>query len=190
MKKFIAKYKNKLSILTLYYISYNYKVSCKQLITMSKFKIQLLSILLLPLMAMPQPVEEKPEIREPLHWENPAPTEVIERYAIEYGVDKNLLYSIIKCESHFNQNAVGLAGEVTMAQFLPTTFEGQAKKMGEQLDIKSYHDAIKLTAYSLSIGDGKLWTTYRAIQNGGTYTFTDRKGITHTSYCKYKQMVI
>lgn len=149
----------------------------------------MLSIFLLPLMAMPQPVEEKAEIREPLYWDNPAPNEVIERYATEYAIDPNLLYSIIKCESHFNQNAVGLAGEVTMAQFLPKTFEGQAKKMGEQLDIKSYHDTIKLTAYSLSIGDGKLWTTYRAIQNGGEYTFVDRNGKQHTSRCKYQNML-
>lgn len=133
-----------------------------------------------------QPVHSPVEIQP--QFDNSNPKEVIVRYANEYNVDKNLIYSILKCESNFNMNAVGLAGEVTMAQYLPTTFEGQAKKMGEQLDIKSYHDVIKLTAFSISIGDGKLWTTYRAIKNGGTYTFTDRKGKQYTSYCKYQTM--
>lgn len=156
---------------------------------MQNIKTQLLSIAILPLSLIGQLVSPTPEIVEPL-LDNSSPEQVIVRYANEYKIDKHLLYSIIKCESGFDQNAVGLAGEVTMAQFKPSTFEGQAKKMGEQLDIKSYHDTLKLTAYSLSIGDGNLWTTHRAIKNGGEYTFTDRNGVTHTSYCKYRQMPV
>lgn len=153
---------------------------------MSKFKKNLFSLFVVPLMVTPQLLQPKIENIEPQSQVALTPVETIKKYSQEYNIDENLLYSIIKCESGFNQNAVGLHGEVTMAQFLPSTFYGQAKKMGEQLDIKSYHDTIKLTAYSLANGDGKLWTTYVAIKNGGKYTFTDKKGTVYTARCNYQ----
>ena len=46
-----------------------------------------------------------------------------------------------------------------------------SKKLGEELDFNSSHDQIKLLSWSIANGYGRNWTAWRAIQNGGTYSF-------------------
>lgn len=135
---------------------------------MSKFKIQMLSIFLLPLMAMPQPVEEKAEIREPLHWDNPAPTEVIERYASQYGANPDIVRRVMMCESGGNKDAINRNEpnkvlSVGIMQFQPHSFKYMAEKFGEELDYYSYHDQIKLASWAIANGMGRNWTCFRKI---------------------------
>ncbi len=92
--------------------------------------------------------------------------------AIKYQVDYNLMRSISSCESGGSMEAIGdgnrAFGEF---QYHVGTWENFTKRMGENLDITSRYDQWKVTAWALSNGHGKHWTSYVAIQNGGTYSF-------------------
>lgn len=58
--------------------------------------------------------------------------EHVEKYSKEYNLDKNLVYSIIKVESNFNQNAVSRKGASGLMQITPDT----SKYIGKLLGIK------------------------------------------------------
>ena len=45
----------------------------------------------------------------------------VEKYAQEYNVDKNLVYSVIKCESNFNKDAVSRTGARGLMQISEMT---------------------------------------------------------------------
>lgn len=160
---------------------------------MKNVKIQLLSLFVLPLTFITmQPVEPKEQITEPMVEVAPAPTAVILKYSLEYGIDYNLLYSTLLCESSLNpQVKSGDSGQSHgIAQIKTKTWEFLEKKLGEDLDDKSYYDAIKLTAFAFSVNEGDNWTAYRAIKNGGSYTFFNRHTQEwQTVYCKYRKML-
>ncbi len=54
----------------------------------------------------------------------------VERYSAEYGIDKNLVYSVIKVESNFNKDAVSAAGAKGLMQLMEKT----AKECNEKGD--------------------------------------------------------
>lgn len=151
---------------------------------------KLLSLIVLPLSLITmQPVQPKVEIEKPLYWENPAPIEVIKKYSDEYKIDANLLYSVLYCESKLDPNRKpGDSGHSKgIAQIKDPTWDELEKKLGLELDKDSYHDAIRLTAGAFSIGEGRLWTPWRAIKNGGSYTFINvHTKKEQTIYCKYQ----
>ncbi len=159
---------------------------------MQNIQIQLLLIAILPLSFISQLVSPTPEIEKPLYWENPAPIEVIQKYSAEYGVDANLVYSVLKCESGLQHPKIGDGGKsVSIAQWNPETFKDEAKKKGEVLDINSMHDATKLAIWTMSEGRGYKWTMYQAVVKGGSYTFKNSyTGETQTVYCKYQSIPI
>lgn len=104
------------------------------------------------------------------------PKELAEHYtSISQGEDKHTS-AVIRCESNYEPSAkgdYGLANNV--GQFHEETFYMIARKMGEKLNYDSYYDQTKALAWSLANGYGNLWTTYRAIKNGGVYTFYSKK---------------
>lgn len=157
---------------------------------MSNIKQKMLSLIVLPLSLLTmQPLQPKAEIEKPLYWENPAPIEVIQKYSDEYKIDANLLYSVLYCESRLDpQTKSGDSNRSHgIAQIKDGTWESLEKRLGHELDKKSYLDAIRLTAYAFSINEGRNWTPYRAIKNGGSYTFTNvHTGKEQTVYCKYQ----
>lgn len=54
------------------------------------------------------------------------------QYSDEFGLDKALVYSIIKVESDFKKNAVSKSGALGLMQILPSTAKWIAKKLGEE----------------------------------------------------------
>ena len=48
--------------------------------------------------------------------------EYVKKYSSEFNVDENLVYSIIKAESDFDQNAVSSHGAIGLMQIMPETF--------------------------------------------------------------------
>lgn len=121
-----------------------------------------------------QPVEVKadqvmaqPEPEVPL-----SPTEYADKYAAQYQVDASVFKKVMWCESNNRQESKGDNGRaIGVYQFHKGTFDMYSKKLGKTLDINSYQDQIELAAYMFSIGEARQWTAYRAIINGGTYSF-------------------
>ncbi len=128
---------------------------------MHKHKTKLLSFIILPLLALPQPVNTNAEIREPEQWVDPQPSQVISKYANEYNIDPVLLEKVMKCESSGNQNAIGDGGKArNVMQFHEPTFNQFEKQLGEDLNYNSMHDQIKLSAYMFSKGKQSHWTCF------------------------------
>lgn len=59
-------------------------------------------------------------------------SEYVEKYSAEFGVDKNLLYAVIKTESSFNPEAVSDADAVGLTQITPETLEWIKWRLGEE----------------------------------------------------------
>jgi hypothetical protein len=136
-----------------------------------KFYIKILVCLLLPLAV----IVTKPIIAESIEIESPADMTTIGQinyYSELYGVDSGIINKVIQCESNGNINAVGDSGRsYGIAQFQKPTFSALSIKLGEKLDYYSTHDQIKLLAWSIANGYGNRWTAYKAIMNGGKYSF-------------------
>lgn len=111
-------------------------------------------------------------------------------FANNHGVDSLLVSKIIKCESNWNVNAIGDNGHSRgIAQFQEPTFNRMKKvfqeEYGYDLSYTSPEDQINLLSFALSKGWGREWTAYRAIKNGGTYSFYSKQLQKHfTVHCK------
>lgn len=86
------------------------------------------------------------------------------QYAEQYKIDANLLKKIAKCESDFNNNAIGLDGlYIGMFQFNATTWINLRKQMGldSNPDIRfGGQESIQTAAYAMSLGrHTSLWPT-------------------------------
>ena len=81
----------------------------------------------------------------------PIPTDVkgiISYYADKYNASEHQLMTVAKCESTFNQKAIGDSGRANgIFQYHKPTFDRFSKLMGEELDYHSANDQAKLTAY-------------------------------------------
>lgn len=64
-------------------------------------------------------------------------SETVEKYSAEYGVDKYLVYAVIKCESGFDKNAVSSIGAKGLMQMTDDTFEWIQKKEGVKEPLSS-----------------------------------------------------
>lgn len=153
------------------------------------FKTHLASLVLVPLigiqlsipMTQPQDIEVPKEL---------TPKEYIIKYAQEYGVSEKLLLKVAECESELDINAInndepnGIQS-LGIYQIQPPTWEYFEKKFNVDLDPNIPEDNIKMAAIAFSKNEGLNWTSYRAIKNGGTYTFVSSKnGKKYTVYCK------
>lgn len=96
----------------------------------------------------------------------------IDHFAALYGVDGSLVKKIVQCESKGNEKATGDNGlAYGLFQYHKGSFERHAKLLGEELDYYSSYDQIKLGVFAISKGYGREWSSYRAIKNGGKYSF-------------------
>jgi len=78
----------------------------------------------------------------------------VQKYSVEYGVDANLLYAVIKTESSFNPDARSELGALGLMQFMPDTLDWICGKMGERLafeDLRDGDTAIRCGAFMLRL---------------------------------------
>lgn len=62
-------------------------------------------------------------------------SEYVEKYADEYGMDKYMIYAVIKTESSFDPNAVSDTGARGLMQIMETTFDWVKFRLGDGDDI-------------------------------------------------------
>lgn len=101
-------------------------------------------------------------------------TQLIAYFSDKYGANYNDLYSTGKCESGLNPSVIGdnnLAHGVF--QIHEETFNRWSSEMKEDLDYNSAYDQIKISAWAFAKGEKyrRSWTMYRALKNGGVYSF-------------------
>jgi len=143
---------------------------------MSKPNMCILTVLLTVLILLNVPdkeVKAEPEHIIPIVEElTLTPKEYVTKYSKQFLVDEQTLQKVMHCESGGRIHVYGDNGRAySVMQFHKPTFESYSKKLGEELDYYSYQDQIKLSAFMFSIGEGDNWTAYRALKNGGTYSF-------------------
>jgi hypothetical protein len=96
----------------------------------------------------------------------------IDYFADLYGTDASVVKKVVQCESQGKVTARGDGNRAYgLLQYHKASFERHAKLFGEELDYYSSYDQIKLGTWAISQGYGNEWTAYRAIKNGGTYSF-------------------
>lgn len=66
-------------------------------------------------------------------------SELVEKYAEEYGLDKYLLYAVIKTESSFDPEAVSNVGARGLMQIMEETFDWIQFRLGEE-NVTVYDD--------------------------------------------------
>jgi len=106
----------------------------------------------------------------------------IKIYSKEFGVDSELLYDVMMCESG-GKKVKGDGGRShNEFQWQVPTWNMYVKKYSQEygetkFDIHSMHDQIKLTSYAFSKGEQakEMWSAYRAIKNGGKYSFYSKQ---------------
>lgn len=79
-------------------------------------------------------------------------TEYVEKYSADFGIDKNLLYAVIKTESSFKPDAVSSADAVGLTQITPETFDWLKSKQGEEdknLTLTDPETSVKYGAFFL-----------------------------------------
>lgn len=117
-------------------------------------------------------------------------TALLEHYAEEYDINLVPLKKVAFCESGFNEKAFNgndpNGGSKGFMQFQTKTFYSYANKAGiENANITDKVHQAQVAAYMFSIGEADQWTTYRALMNGGTYTFWSNHEKRYiTVYCK------
>ena len=94
--------------------------------------------------------------------------EIIIVQARYYGVSAVDMLRVAKCESDLLQTKNGVivkgqAGELGIFQYMPSTFKWFSQMLGEELNINSKYDQIRLTAFAFSKGLQRHWTCSRIV---------------------------
>jgi hypothetical protein len=139
--------------------------------------------LILPLVAF-----AKPKSTDELHI-NPldlSKEQQVVYFSDLYGGDSQIALSVMECESSGSHSAKGDGGRSNgIFQFQKSSFERMEKDFGEDLNYTSEYDQIKLASWALANPKyQREWTSYRAISNGGKYSFYSSQMKRHyTIYC-------
>lgn len=132
---------------------------------------KILTCLILPLVVL----FTKPVIAEPIEIVKPINLTIeqqIDYFSDLYGTDSNLIKKVMECESNGDHSNISDGGRSKgIFQFQKPTFLWMEKEFGEDLNYESQFDQIKLATWAIANGYGSNWTAWRAIQNGGTYSF-------------------
>lgn len=104
--------------------------------------------------------------------------QIIEEVSPIFGQDPKLISKVAYCESHFKVvdhdggYGMGVTG-IHRATFNSWLIKYKKESNGETLNYNSSYDQLKMMAWAFSKGDSyrNQWTTYVAIQKGGSYSF-------------------
>ena len=91
--------------------------------------------------------------------------ETVMYHASLNGVDPDLAYSMMMCESKGKQNTKGDYNRATgiFMYWTDTWNRHSLKYFGKVLDINSSDDQALVATAAIAGGDGREWTSYRAI---------------------------
>ena len=82
-------------------------------------------------------------------------SQYVTEFSKEYGIDENLVYAIIKCESNFDSDSLSHAGALGLMQITQTTFDWARNKKSikteEQLSIYDEKTNIDYGCYIYSL---------------------------------------
>lgn len=81
--------------------------------------------------------------------------------AKKYLIDDRPLIKTLECESGFNNEAIGKAGEIGIAQFMPGTWEMWNKERGLTLEIHRVQNQLDMAAWAFKQGYQKHWTCWK-----------------------------
>ena len=88
-------------------------------------------------------------------------SEYVELYAKEYNVDKELIYSIIKAESNFEEQAKSTKGACGLMQLMQSTAEEVARKINVKID----KDTILEPKININLGTKYISTLIEKYEN-------------------------
>ena len=80
--------------------------------------------------------------------------------------DISIVQEVIFCESGFDQSAIGKAGEIGIAQFMPKTWDWFNKIRGTNLDINNIEDQLNMIFWAFNESYENHWTCWRELTKG------------------------
>jgi len=133
----------------------------------------ILSLTVLPLLQAKANAPELPFEKLPIE-------SIVGIYADMYGVDPAIGIAVLKCESRGKHSTEGDNGNAKgIFQYWDDTWNRHYREFykltGIELSKDSPADNARLAMWAFSTGKANEWTTYRAIKNGGTYSFYSRQ---------------
>lgn len=111
--------------------------------------------------------------------------ETVIHYSKLNGVDEEVMLAMMRCESR-GQNIYGDSKKAFGPfQFWQESWNRMSKAYGKELDRTNPRHQAELAPWAVANGYGREWTSYRAIKNGGSYTFVYKiTGKVITVHCK------
>jgi len=119
--------------------------------------------------------------------------DIVEKYAEEYNVPKEIIYAVIKAESGFRYDVESSAGAVGLMQITEDTFDWIMRRMGENLSIGLLYDPhtnIKYGTYYLNYlyKEFESWDIAFAAYNAGPNRVKN-SWLTNPEYIKNNEIV-
>ncbi|MGN0642097.1 MAG: lytic transglycosylase domain-containing protein [Huintestinicola sp.] len=90
-------------------------------------------------------------------------SELVETYSQKYGVDKYLVYAVIKTESNFDPNACSEVGARGLMQIMEDAYDWVGYRMNEERELS--YDCMYVPEYNIEYGTYLLKLLYEEFGN-------------------------
>ena len=102
-------------------------------------------------------------------WTRDAVILLISAISLATGADEAVMQCIVARESSYHVWAVGRAGEIGLAQYMPETHEWLADISGLDVVLGEPYDDLRLLAWALQNGYEWLWSTWPLCEPKGRF---------------------